>query len=86
LYKIEFLPAAREFYQRLYYSDKRHFDRIQAALFFLSEDPFQGKALKHDFKGKYSFRVGGYRIIYTIMREAITVYIFDIGHRRNIYN
>lgn len=86
MYKIEFLCDAQEFYKRLFYSDKSHFDRIQAALFSLSENPFQGKSLKHDFKGKYSFRVGGYRIIYKINKEAITVYIFDIGHRRNIYN
>jgi mRNA-degrading endonuclease RelE of RelBE toxin-antitoxin system len=86
LYKIEFLPEAREFYQRLYYSDRSHFDRIKAALIFLREDPFQGKSLKHDFKGKYSFRVGSYRIIYKIVKESITIYIFDIGHRRNVYN
>jgi len=86
LYKIEILPDAQGFYQRLYYSDKSHFDRIKAALFSLSEDPYQGKALKHDFKGKYSLRVGSYRIIYKIVRESITVYVFDIGHRRDIYN
>jgi len=86
LYKIEFLPDAKDFYQRLYYSDKSHFERIQAALFSISEDPYQGKSLKHDFKGKYSFRVCSYRIIYKIVRESITIYIFDIGHRRNVYN
>ena len=86
MYKIKFLSDAQEFYQRLYYSDKSHFKRIQAALFSLSENPFQGKSLKHDFKGKYSFRVGTYRIIYKIIREKITVYIFDIGHRRDVYN
>jgi mRNA interferase RelE/StbE len=86
LYKIAFLPDAQEFYQRLYYSDKGHFDRIKAALFSLAENPHQGKFLKHDFKGKYSFRVGSYRIIYKIIRESITVYIFDTGHRRDVYN
>ena len=86
MYKIEFLPDAENFYQRLYYSDKGHFDRIKSALYSLSADPYQGKALMHEFKGKYSFRVGSYRIIYKIVKESITVYIFDIGHRRNVYN
>ena len=86
MYKIEFLPDAKEFYQRLYYNDRGHFDRIGAALLSLSEDPYQGKSLKHDFKGKYSFRVGPYRIIYKIVRESVRIYIFDIGHRRNVYN
>ena len=86
MYKIEFLPDAQEFYQRMYYSDKSYFNRIQAALFSISENPFQGKSLKHAFKGQYSFRVGAYRIIYKIIRETVTVNIFDIGHRRDIYN
>jgi len=86
LYKIAFLPDAQEFYQRLAFSDKGHFTRINAALLSLSEDPFQGKSLKHGFKGKYSLRVGQYRIIYKVSRETITVFIFDIGHRRDVYN
>lgn len=86
MYKIEFLPNAQEFYQRLYYSDRGHFDRLRAALFFISENPFLGKALKHTFKGLYSFRVGAYRIIYKVSKETITVTIFDIGHRRDVYN
>jgi len=73
LYKIEFLLGPQEFYQRLYHRNKSHFDRIQEGLFCLSENPFQGKALKHAFKGQYSFRAGGYRIIYKIMKEAIII-------------
>lgn len=86
MYKIKFLPDAQDFYQRLRYSDKSHFERIEAALISLSENPFQGKPLKHDFKGKYSLRVGPYRIIYKVVREMVTIFIFDIGHRRNAYN
>jgi len=86
LYKIKFLPDAEAFYQRLFFSDRSHFDRINAALLVIMDNPYQGKSLKHDFKGKYSFRVGQYRIIYKIVKESITVYIFDIGHRRDVYN
>ena len=74
MYKIEFLPDAQEFYQRMYYSDKSYFNRIQAALFSISENPFQGKSLKYDFKGKYSFKVGVYHIIYSINRDTIVVH------------
>ena len=73
MYKIEFLPWPQEFYQRLYYRNKSHFDRIQEVLFSLSENPFQGKSLKHAFKGQYSFRVGRYRIIYKIMKESVII-------------
>jgi len=74
LYKIAFLPDAYEFFQKLYYSDKGLFDRMQEAVFSLSENPFQGKSLKYDFKGKYSFRVGVYRIIYSINLDTIMVH------------
>ncbi len=48
-------------------------------------DPFLGKPLKDNLKGKYSFRVGSYRIIYSVHKHEITVYVLDIGHRREIY-
>ncbi len=86
MYKLEFLPDAEVFYHRLYYSDRSHFERIKSALASLSKDPFQGKALRDDFKGKYSFRVGFYRIIYTVSRGSFIVYVFNIGHRRDVYN
>jgi len=61
------------------------FDRIRAALFALSEDPHQGKPLKLELKSRWSYRVGMYRIIYSIEHKQLLVYIIDIGHRRDIY-
>ena len=45
----------------------------------------QGKALQGKYKGKWRYRVGNYRILATIIDEKITIYIFDIGHRKEIY-
>jgi mRNA interferase RelE/StbE len=38
-------------------------------------------------KGTTTFRLraGDYRIIYRVDHGVLTVIIFDIGHRRNIY-
>ncbi len=79
------MSDARKFYDRLFFSDRGHFERIARALSSLKTDPLQGKPLKHTFKGKYSLAVGFYRIIYSIDRRIVTVYVVDIGHRRNIY-
>ena len=85
MYNVVLLPAAEKFYRRLCHSDRSHFSRLANALESLKADPFQGKPLKHKLKGKYSLRVGVYRMIYTVDKQKITVYIFDIGHRREIY-
>lgn len=66
-------------------ADKKSFSRVVSALDSLRNDPAKGKALKHKLKGKYSLRVGVYRIIYTVVKKQITVFIVDIGHRREIY-
>jgi len=85
LYKIVLLSQAQKFYIKLFESDRSRFDRINNALKSLQKDPTQGKPLKHTLKGKYSLRVGVYRIIYQINKKIITVYVLDIGHRKNIY-
>lgn len=46
----------------------------------------QGKALVgKKYKGKWRYRVGDYRILAQILDEKIIVYIFDVGHRKEIY-
>lgn len=61
------------------------YQRVARALDDLERDPFQGKPLKGDLRGRYSYRVGSYRIIYLIQHHQLLVLIIDIGHRRDIY-
>lgn len=61
------------------------YQRVARALDDLGQDPFQGKALKGELQGRYSYRVGSYRILYLIRRHALLVIVIDIGHRRDIY-
>ena len=85
MYKIAFTKAAQKEYAYLYETNASIFKRIKAAIKSLSENPTQGKPLKLTLKGKWSYRVGIYRIIYSIAHKILTVYILDIGHRREIY-
>lgn len=85
MYKIVLSSQAEKSYRKILYSNKEVFRRIDNALESLKTDPFQGKALKHKLKGKFSLRVGVYRIIYLVKKKIITVYILDIGHRKYIY-
>lgn len=58
---------------------------IDVSLEEMKEDPFIGKSLTRELIGKYSYRVGSYRIIYTINKKDQTVYILTIGHRDRVY-
>lgn len=39
----------------------------------------------HGYKDLYKFRVGDYRIIYTIRHSQLIVMVIDIEHRSKIY-
>jgi len=85
LYKIAFTKAAQKEYAYLCRTNASIFKRVKAALEALSKNPAQGKPLKLTLRGKWSYRVGMHRIIYSIAHKILTVYILNIGHRREIY-
>jgi len=85
LYKIVLTKRAKKEYIYLAKTNKATLKRISTALKDLAKNPTQGKPLKLALKGKWSYRVGMYRIIYSIQHHILTVHILDIGHRREIY-
>lgn len=85
MYRIVLLSDAKKFYKRLFALNKELFRRIDNALEALKSNPFLGKPLKDKLKGKYSLRVGVYRIIYSVEKREITIYVLDISHRREVY-
>ena len=85
MYKLVLLPEAEKSYNKLFVRNKELFERIDAALALLCENPLLGKPLKDKLKGKYSLRIGVYRIIYSFQRSALVIYVLDIGHRREVY-
>jgi mRNA interferase RelE/StbE len=56
------------------------FDKIESEL---SINPFAYPKLKGEFKSLRKFRIGKYRIVYTISGNEII--IVKIGHRKDIY-
>ena len=46
-------------------------------------DPDIGKKLSGEFEGLLSYRIGNYRIIYTIIRDSVLV--LRIGHRKDVH-
>ena len=57
--------------------------RIENALLVIASNPRAGKPLKGDLKGNFSYRVGDWRIVYSL--EKSFIYVKDIRHRREVY-
>jgi len=85
MYQIELSRVAIKDLERISRSDKNVYRRVISALDDISLNPKLGKALLGILKGSYSYRVGVYRIIYTIEYERLVINVIDIGHRREVY-
>lgn len=85
MYRIEFSRSVAKVLEQILRSDKRLYIRLLTAIESLSLNPYVGKPLKAELKGRYSFRVGFYRVLYKIHKDRLIVYIIDIGHRKEIY-
>ena len=84
-FTIELSHQVTKILEKMIVKDSRVFQRIARAIDDLEINPFLGKPLKGQLKGRYSYRVGRYRIIYKVEKNILTVYVIDIGHRRDIY-
>lgn len=51
----------------------------------LSRDPFFGKPLKWNLKGRFSARIGDYRIVYKQEIDNHRILVLFIRHRREAY-
>ena len=83
MFQIEYTAKA---YKNLEKIPKKQQKRILKAVDNLSTDPFLGKKLEGHYSGLYSLRVWPYRIIYTIEKKKLIIYVVTIGHRQSIYH
>ncbi len=85
MYKVEFSNLAAKELEKIYKLDNRLYFRIITTIETLKKNPYQGKRLKGKLIGDYSLRVGDHRIIYSVYKDKLIVYIIDLGHRKEIY-
>ena len=84
-YKLELSNQAERVIRRMAEREPALYQRVAGALDDLQRDPHQGKPLKGALRGRYSYRVGSYRIVYLVRQQELLVLVIDIGHRRGIY-
>ena len=83
-YTIEFTPSADKAFRKLPKSiQKIARDRIDT----LAEDPRPPFAtpLRWGLKGLWKFRIGDYRIAYSVQDEKLIVLVVGVGDRKEIY-
>ena len=65
---------------------KKDYERIEAAILRLGEEPRPANCQKMKGRDAWRIRVGEYRVIYEINDQARIVTILDVGHRKEIYH
>jgi mRNA interferase RelE/StbE len=58
---------------------------MDSAIRNLETNPYIGKPLRGELSGKWSLRIGDFRIIYTIDERQKTVTLYSASHRRTAY-
>ena len=82
MYKIVIEKSARRFLERLVQKDRT---KIITLINKLKENPRPRGCKKLSGREEYRVRYRNYRILYFIEDKFMTVFITDIGHRRDIY-
>jgi mRNA interferase RelE/StbE len=81
-YRARFTPEAAFRIRKLHPQVKR---AVRAAVDRLLVSPLDGRALRDELAGMWSFRVGKYRIVYRINDKELALDVVLVGSRRDIY-
>ncbi len=85
MYEVLLSSDAKKVYTN---ADKALAKKITRCLQQLEQNPRSHsniKALRGDYSGYYRYRMGDYRIIYSIETEQVQVFVISIAHRRDAY-
>ena len=84
MYRVLLRPAAERFVRKL--RDRALAARLVDAMRGLADNPRPfGCDKLAGVEELYRVRVGDYRIVYQIQRDALLVLVVKIGHRREVY-
>lgn len=51
----------------------------------LVSNPRKGRPLTGPYKGLWRYRIGDYRIIYSIEEKRVVIFVLRIRHRKDVY-
>ena len=85
MYEVILHPDAQEFYLK---ANKALANKIARCLQQLEQTPRSHpniKSLKGDYAGYYRYRIGDYRVIYSVTDELVQVFVVAIAHCSQSY-
>lgn len=82
MYRLLIAPQAQRELKKI---PKRYQHSIRLALRELKENPLVGKKLGRELTGKFSIKIGVYRIIYIINEKDKIISVPTAGHRSTVY-
>ena len=62
-----------------------HQKALIEALTEIKEDPLVGKPLTKELTGRFSYKVGPFRIIYKVSKKDKIIQVMTAGHRSAVY-
>lgn len=81
-YEVTVLPSAQKEITKL---PKQLQGKILKALISLSENPRPEGCKKLVGTDSWRFRIGEYRIVYSIVDNILTIEIIRVAHRKDVY-
>ena len=82
MFKLVIAPQAQRELKKI---PKRYQNSIRLALKELRDDHSIGKKLGRELTGKFSIKIGVYRIIYKVSEKDKIIYVPTAGHRSTVY-
>lgn len=65
---------------------RAHQSAVKLTIEDIKENPSIGKPLTRELTGRFSYRVGLYRIIYKVNQKDKIINILNAGHRSTVYD
>ena len=81
-YRVLIKPSAAKEVES---TPKRDRLRIVERILSLSDNPRPAGCEKLSGQDKYRIRQGGYRVLYAVDDQELTVLVVKVGHRRDVY-
>lgn len=85
MYKVELSRIAQKKYGKIIRSQPKLASRITKVIDILRQNPHVGVFLKGEFRSLLKYKVGSYRVLYSIKKSKLLIHIIDIDHRKDIY-
>lgn len=83
MYRASISPRAKRHLKEI--TKEIHRKAVASAIEEIKENPYIGKPLTRELTGKFSYRIGVYRIIYKIKEGDSLIEILTAGHRSSVY-